>query len=160
VLEEPVGTALAAGRFARVPILNGTNHDEQRDFVTAAEAVNDGAYVPVPEPVTAESYQRVIASVLSVPAARAAAIAAEYPLSAYPSPPVAFSTLVSDANFACPALQRVDVRTARQELALPPKLTFGQVKGFTLYATRTILSGGGEELVELAKTNLRELAAE
>jgi len=57
-----------------------------------------------------------------------------------------------------PAL--VDVRTARHELALPPKLTFGQIKGFTLYATRTILSGGGEELVELAKTNLRELAAE
>jgi pyruvate dehydrogenase (quinone) len=54
----------------------------------------------------------------------------------------------------------VDVRTVRQELALPPKLTFGQTKGFTLYATRTILSGGGEELVELAKTNLRELAAE
>jgi hypothetical protein len=36
----------------------------------------------------------VIASVLNVPAARAAAIAAEYPLNAYPSPPVAFSTLV------------------------------------------------------------------
>jgi pyruvate dehydrogenase (quinone) len=57
-----------------------------------------------------------------------------------------------------PAL--VDVRTARHELALPPKLTFGQIKGFTLYATRTILSGGGEELVELTKANLRELAAE
>jgi pyruvate dehydrogenase (quinone) len=57
-----------------------------------------------------------------------------------------------------PAL--VDVRTARQELALPPKLTVGQIKGFTLYATRTILSGSGEELVELTKTNLRELAAE
>ena len=57
-----------------------------------------------------------------------------------------------------PAL--LDVRTARQELALPPKLTFGQIKGFTLYTTRTILSGGGEELVELAKTNLHELAAE
>jgi pyruvate dehydrogenase (quinone) len=57
-----------------------------------------------------------------------------------------------------PAL--VDVHTARQELALPPKLTYGQIKGFTLYATRTILSGGGEELVELTKTNLRELAAE
>ena len=54
----------------------------------------------------------------------------------------------------------VDVRTARQELALPPKLTYGQLKGFTLYATREILSGDGEELVELAKTNLRELAAE
>jgi pyruvate dehydrogenase (quinone) len=57
-----------------------------------------------------------------------------------------------------PAL--VDVRTARQELALPPKLTFGQIKGFTLYATRTILSGEGNELVELAKTNLRQLALE
>ena len=43
---------------------------------------------------------------------------------------------------------------------LPPKLTFGQIKGFTLHATRTILSGGGEELVELTKTNLRQLAAE
>ena len=57
-----------------------------------------------------------------------------------------------------PAL--LDVHTARQELALPPKLTYGQIKGFSLYATRTILSGGGEELIELAKTNLRELAAE
>jgi pyruvate dehydrogenase (quinone) len=57
-----------------------------------------------------------------------------------------------------PAL--VDVRTAPNELSLPPKLTFGEIKGFTLYATRTILSGGGEELIELAKTNLRELEAE
>jgi pyruvate dehydrogenase (quinone) len=54
----------------------------------------------------------------------------------------------------------VDVRTARYELSLPPKLTYGQIKGFTLYATRTILSGGGEELVELTKTNLRELEVE
>jgi pyruvate dehydrogenase (quinone) len=57
-----------------------------------------------------------------------------------------------------PAL--VEVRTARHELSLPPKLTYGQIKGFTLYATRTILSGGGSELVELTRTNLRELEAE
>src|SRR6185437_9118399 len=57
-----------------------------------------------------------------------------------------------------PAL--VDVRTARQELSLPPKLTYGQIKGFTLWATRTVLSGGGDELVELAKTNLRDLEVE
>ncbi len=54
----------------------------------------------------------------------------------------------------------VDVRTARYELSLPPKLTYGQIKGFTLYATRTILSGQGTELIELAKTNLRELETE
>ena len=57
-----------------------------------------------------------------------------------------------------PAL--VEVATARYELSLPPKLTYGQIKGFTLYATRTVLSGSGEELVELTKTNLRELEAE
>ena len=54
----------------------------------------------------------------------------------------------------------VDVHTARQELAMPPKLTYGQIKGFSLYATRTILSGSGKELVHRATTNLRELAAE
>jgi pyruvate dehydrogenase (quinone) len=62
--------------------------------------------------------------------------------------------------FAHDGAALVEVATARQELSLPPKLTYGQIKGFTLYATRTILSGGGEELVELTKTNLRELEAE
>jgi len=57
-----------------------------------------------------------------------------------------------------PAL--VDVRTYRYELALPPKLSYGEVKGFTLYATRTILSGEGKELLELTKTNLRDLDVE
>ncbi len=57
-----------------------------------------------------------------------------------------------------PAL--VEVRTARHELSLPPKLSYGELKGFTLYATRTVLSGGGEELIDLARTNLRELDLE
>ena len=47
VLEEPIVLALAAGRFARVPILNGTNHDEERVFISAGVAVT-GAVVPVP----------------------------------------------------------------------------------------------------------------
>ncbi|GGB15474.1 pyruvate dehydrogenase [Flexivirga endophytica] len=54
-----------------------------------------------------------------------------------------------------PAL--VDLRVARQELSLPPKITLSQVKGFTLYATRTVLSGRGSEIVELARTNLQQL---
>jgi pyruvate dehydrogenase (quinone) len=57
-----------------------------------------------------------------------------------------------------PAL--VDVITDRHELSLPPKVTLEQIKGFTLFATRTILSGQGNELVELAKTNLRQLELE
>jgi len=57
-----------------------------------------------------------------------------------------------------PAL--VDVRTDRYELPLPPKLSYGEIKGFTLYATRTVLAGEGTELVELARSNLRDLEVE
>jgi para-nitrobenzyl esterase len=112
VLTEPIGTALAAGRFTRVPVLNGTNHDEERIFVTFGFTVSRGTDVLIPGgTVTTGSYQADIAAVLGVPPARAAAIAAEYPLAAYPSPAVAFSALVGDANFACPALQ-IDQETA------------------------------------------------
>jgi para-nitrobenzyl esterase len=43
--------------------------------------------------------------VLGVSAARAAAVAALYPLDAFPLSQFALSAVVSDANFACPALQ-------------------------------------------------------
>jgi pyruvate dehydrogenase (quinone) len=50
--------------------------------------------------------------------------------------------------------------TGRKPGRLPPKITYGQLRGFTLYATRTILSGVGKEILELTKTNLRDLDAE
>jgi para-nitrobenzyl esterase len=107
VLKESFGTALAAGRFARVPIINGVNHDEQRVFVTAlGVSVTRGTFLAIPErPITPENYQRNIAAVLGVSDARAGEIAAEYPVNAYPSPAIAFSTLDNDAWWACPALQ-------------------------------------------------------
>jgi pyruvate dehydrogenase (quinone) len=52
-----------------------------------------------------------------------------------------------------PAL--VEAVVARQELSIPPAITYEQIKGFTLYATRTILSGRGDELIDLADTNIR-----
>jgi para-nitrobenzyl esterase len=114
VLTESIGAALAAGRFARVPILNGFNHDEEQIFVASSgTAVSGGTFVRVPEPISTGNYESDIAAVLGVPDARAAAIAAEYPVSDYTSPEIAFSTLVSDANFACPALQ-VDSWTSRR----------------------------------------------
>lgn len=54
-----------------------------------------------------------------------------------------------------PAL--VDVVTERDELSIPPKVTAEQVKGFTLYAIRTVLSGRGDELLDLAGANYRQL---
>jgi len=37
---------------------------------------------------------------------------------------------------------------------LPPTITLDQVKGFALYATRSVLSGRGDELIDLARTNV------
>ncbi|EGD54807.1 ubiquinone-dependent pyruvate dehydrogenase [Gordonia neofelifaecis] len=51
-----------------------------------------------------------------------------------------------------PAL--LDVTTARQELSIPPAVSAAQAKGFALYALRTVMSGRGDELVDLAETNL------
>lgn len=54
-----------------------------------------------------------------------------------------------------PAL--LDVVTERQELSMPPAVTAEQVKGFALYAIRTVMSGRGDELLDLAKANWRQL---
>ena len=64
------------------------------------------------------------------------------------------------AAFAHDGPAVVEVMTVRQELAIPPKITAEQAKGFTLWATRSVLSGRGDEVLEVAKTNLRELAIE
>ncbi|RKE50512.1 MULTISPECIES: ubiquinone-dependent pyruvate dehydrogenase [unclassified Sphingomonas] len=51
-----------------------------------------------------------------------------------------------------PAL--LDAVTARTELSMPPKITLEQMKGFTLYMAKAIISGRGDEVVELGKTNV------
>jgi para-nitrobenzyl esterase len=113
VLKRSVGKALASGHFNRVPMINGTNHDEERLFVALGATVNDGVLSGLPgAPVTAENYQAVIASGLGVSAADAAVIARHYPLSAYSSAAVAFSAIDTDVNFSCPALN-VDKLTSK-----------------------------------------------
>lgn len=51
-----------------------------------------------------------------------------------------------------PAL--LDVVTAKQELVLPPKIQLEQAKGFSLFLLKAIMNGRGDEVVELARTNL------
>jgi pyruvate dehydrogenase (quinone) len=62
-----------------------------------------------------------------------------------------------------PALERVlahngpallDVRVNTQELVMPPSLKLEQVGGFALYMARAVLSGRGDEVIDLALTNL------
>ncbi|MEN3347947.1 MAG: hypothetical protein V7632_1582 [Bradyrhizobium sp.] len=48
----------------------------------------------------------------------------------------------------------LDVVTATQELSMPPTITLEQVKGFSLWVLRAVMSGRGDEVLDLAKTNL------
>jgi thiamine pyrophosphate-dependent acetolactate synthase large subunit-like protein len=56
--------------------------------------------------------------------------------------------------FAHPGPALIDVVTNRQELSMPPKLKLEQLKGFSLWALRTVMNGRGDELVDLARSNL------
>jgi pyruvate dehydrogenase (quinone) len=51
-----------------------------------------------------------------------------------------------------PALLDVHVNT--QELVMPPSLEMQQVGGFALYMAKAVLSGRGDEVIDLARTNL------
>jgi pyruvate dehydrogenase (quinone) len=51
-----------------------------------------------------------------------------------------------------PAL--MDVVVNRQELLIPPSINLEQIRGFTLYMIKAVLNGRGDEIVDLAKTNL------
>ncbi len=51
-----------------------------------------------------------------------------------------------------PAL--VEVLVNRQELAMPPSIELDQMIGFSLYLIKAVLNGRGDEVIDLAKTNL------
>lgn len=48
----------------------------------------------------------------------------------------------------------VDAVVNRTELAIPPAVTMEMAKGFTLYTVKAVMSGRGDELIDLVKTNL------
>src|SRR3989440_10466748 len=51
-----------------------------------------------------------------------------------------------------PAL--VEVLVHRQELSMPPTITFEEATGFGIFMLKAVLSGRGDEIVDLAKVNL------
>jgi pyruvate dehydrogenase (quinone) len=48
----------------------------------------------------------------------------------------------------------VDAVVNRTELAMPPAATLEMAKGFTLYMVKAVMSGRGDQLIDLARTNL------
>ncbi|MEU9160812.1 carboxylesterase family protein [Streptomyces sp. NPDC048424] len=148
--------ALEAGRFHRVPVMQGSNQDEMRIFVAQTLA----AY-PIGDEAT---YRARLELSFGAPAARA--VEARYPVSAYPTPAVAWATLLSDASFICPALRdgaalarhvptyeyRFSDRGAPNFTGLPevPGLPYGASHGFELpyLFTMAPLSAPQEQLAD------------
>lgn len=98
VLPLSIDAALPKGRFNRVPVMNGSNHDEYRLFTTASANLTAEAY-----PATLDG---IYGDTLGT------AVAAEYPVGNYAQPVLALAAAVTDQVFACTAKQ-VDRWTSR-----------------------------------------------
>lgn len=97
-LPQSINTALAAGQFNRVPVLDGSNHDEYRLFLTAEAGL------------TADQYPGVLAGIYG--ATLGAAVAQKYLVGRYAQPVYALAAVITDQTFACTARQ-VDRWVAR-----------------------------------------------
>jgi len=60
--------------------------------------------------------------------------------------------LAKALKFDGPAL--VEIPVSRQELSMPPTITYDEVRGFGLFMLKAVLSGRADEIVDLAKVDL------
>ncbi|WP_345585536.1 carboxylesterase/lipase family protein [Streptomyces prasinosporus] len=90
-LPELPPTALRAGRFHRVPVLSGATRDEHRTFVGMT-------YDAVGRPFTEADYDRALRTAFGEPGAER--VRAEYPVTAYPSPGLAWAAVITDRMWA------------------------------------------------------------
>ena len=51
-----------------------------------------------------------------------------------------------------PAL--IEIPVSHQELSMPPTITYEEAKGFGIFMLKAVLSGRGDEIIDLAKVNL------
>ncbi len=102
VLVRSITDSFTSGRINRVPVIEGSNHDEFRFFLATDELAGRG-------PLTASGYKTAIAATLALTPSAARNVAARYPLDSYPSPSIALAAAVTDATFACRARAAVQV---------------------------------------------------
>jgi para-nitrobenzyl esterase len=96
VLTQSVGAALGSGQFNRVPLMNGTNHDEGNFFVALDFDLKGG-------PVTAGTYEAAIGTAIGNPA-DAPLVATHYQVPAqFPSFDQGLGGVMTDATYACHA---------------------------------------------------------
>jgi len=111
VLTSSLADAFLAGNFQKVPVIEGSNHDEYRLFVAQGELQN-GA------PLSAAAYPLVLNSLFGPQLGPV--LANVYAPANYPSPSLALSAAGTDVIFACAG------RTAAKELSAfnPPNTVF------------------------------------
>ncbi|MGC9382276.1 carboxylesterase/lipase family protein [Streptomyces sp. MH13] len=90
VLPELPEKALEEGRFPRIPLMSGGTRDEHRLFVGMAHDA-------VGSPFTADQYERALATAFGH---RADTVKAQYPAGDFPSPALAWATVVTDRMWA------------------------------------------------------------
>ena len=99
VLTQSIGAAFESGEFNRVPVIEGSTHDEFTIFTALfVEPLIGGGVPDAFYPIVVG----IFASTLGLDAS-GADIAAQYPLSDYPGVLQAISAIGTDAVFACPA---------------------------------------------------------
>jgi para-nitrobenzyl esterase len=103
-----VGAAYTAGTFAKVPIIEGSNHDEYRLFV----GLNELSPATAPAgPLTADKYEAAMAMTFGAEGGKA--LASLYTPAAYNNNPgLAFGTAGTDAVFSCPMLRAAQALSA------------------------------------------------
>ncbi len=92
LLPRDPAAAIAAGRFHRVPVLIGNNHDEGNGW--AAGIIQAG------HPITPGTWPDVVAAFFPAPR-QAKAVVRAYPVHTTDGGPV-FGAVIGDADFACP----------------------------------------------------------
>ncbi|MFG2342222.1 carboxylesterase/lipase family protein [Streptomyces yangpuensis] len=85
--------ALTSGRFHRLPVILGTNHDEMRMFVGLSLAAF---------PIRTEDDYR--ARLVEAFGSAAPAVEAQYPAAHHPSPALAWAAVLTDRSFTCTTL--------------------------------------------------------
>jgi para-nitrobenzyl esterase len=93
VLPFSLQIAAATGQFSRVPVINGSNHDEARFMIAMNELAG--------QVVTAAKYPAAVVAEFGPQAGPL--VLAQYPLSAYINADEALAAIETDASFACPA---------------------------------------------------------
>lgn len=95
ILPQQVKAAITDGEFNHVPVMEGTNRNEDTIFVLAQISASGKAI-----PLTAAQVQATIQAQFG---SNAAQVLAHYPLNGSVSPDQTLANLVTDSRFACPA---------------------------------------------------------